>query len=582
MKVGEVSMLMVRKNSGVSGSTAELRSPEGGAAAASSRADRLSSTRRGMLAWLVERRLALLIGLFAALPVIVSTIHGLSEGWYPYGDRAVIAARAFNVLSSHSPLVGQYSAWSTVLTRPIYSPGPTLYWLLAIPAHFLPAAGFVVWMGVMNVLCVLGIILLCRRRGGVPLMVVTAIALVLMCRSLNSESFHDIWDPTAPLLPLTLLFYVAWSIACGEYRLLPVAALLASFIIETHLAFVVATLGVLVIAVVGLVLAKVPDTRALRRWSLGAVAVTAVCWLPAILNQVFRPPGNLYLIADAVLNRKGTLGLSAGWHTVARAIGIPPWWLRSPVNGTNRWYQVIGAPPLGTSITALLIIAAVATLLFVALRRRNVEIASLTAIALVLVAALGFSTSSTPTQGILALTVGYTLWWASSAGMFVWVALGYGAARLFGGPLPASVGRAARFVAVPVAGIVAIIVALGLPKDADRGEYRAFGTVAARIDAALPHPGTVLVTADSTLQGFELQTAVVWALQRHGATVLLPRAATGNLGSSFIVGNQHYDHEVTIAVGHEPSGQVLARVQVNRSAPITGHYVVSLRPGSAR
>ena len=329
-------------------------------------------------------------------------------------------------------------------------------------------------------------------------------------------------------------------------------------------------------------LAKVPDKRSLRRFSLGAVAVTAVCWLPAIINQVFRPPGNLYLIADAVLNRKGTLGLSAGWHTVAHAIGIPPWWLQSPVYGTNRWYQVIGAPGAGAAITAVLIIVGVAALLLVALRRRNAEIASLTAIALVIVAALGFSTASTPTEGILALTVGYTLWWASSAGMFVWVAFGYGAARLFGRPLPATVGRVARVVAVPAAALVAIVVALGLPKDADRGEYRAFGTVASRVGSALPHPGTVLVTADNTLQGFELQSAVVWALQRQGATVLLPRTATGNLGSSFLVGTRHYDHEVTIASGHEPAGQVIARVQVNRPAPITGSFVVSLLPGSAR
>src|SRR5207247_3138458 len=69
----------------------------------------------------------------AALPVIVSTIHAISERWIPYGDQAVIASQAYDVFTSHTPLLGQYSASYHLVSQPTYSLGPMLYWLLALP-----------------------------------------------------------------------------------------------------------------------------------------------------------------------------------------------------------------------------------------------------------------------------------------------------------------------------------------------------------------------------------------------------------------------------------------------------------------
>src|SRR4051812_31405055 len=77
-------------------------------------------------------------GLVASLPAILSTAHGLAVHSTPVGDDAVIAPRSYDVLTSHSPLVGQYSASSVVLGQPSHSLGPMLYWLLAVPARLGP------------------------------------------------------------------------------------------------------------------------------------------------------------------------------------------------------------------------------------------------------------------------------------------------------------------------------------------------------------------------------------------------------------------------------------------------------------
>ena len=56
-------------------------------------------------------------GLGAALPTAASAAGAVSAGVVPAGDRAVIALRAYEVFTSRTPLVGQYSASTAVAGR---------------------------------------------------------------------------------------------------------------------------------------------------------------------------------------------------------------------------------------------------------------------------------------------------------------------------------------------------------------------------------------------------------------------------------------------------------------------------------
>ena len=550
-----------------------------------------------------RRGLTLLAGLLATIPVIVSTVRALSEHWTPFGDRAVIAVRALDVFTLHSPLVGQYSAWSTILTRPIFSPGPLLYWLLAVPARWLGTSAMPIWIGVMNGVCVLGIVALARRRGGQILMFAAALALLLTLRSLPAENLHDPWDPSSPLLPVTLLFFLAWSLACGEYRLLPVSVLVASFAVQTHLAFLVPSVGMLVIAAVGLIAARgrlpvrlterlrlpaataVP-AGAVRPWALGALGVAAVCWALPIIQQIARPPGNMFLIAKAVLTRGGTLGNTAGWHALVRTVGVPPWWLRLPVSFFHRLLELAATPGVGTVLTSVLLLLSALGVLWLGLRRGRGDIASGAAIALVLPISVGLGTASTPTAGLLALTIGYTLWWASPAGMFSWLVLGWGAAGLLSGRrgrigsrLPSLPGASGAIVGLLAVGALAVAVAAGQSPDSDSGNYRPFRTVMTQLDAALPHPHTVLVTQDQTGGGFELGAAIVYELRRQGARVMVPAGDATVLGRWYRETHRRYDAHVLVGFGTVPAGRIIARVRVAKPASSIGTYTVALAPG---
>ena len=90
----------------------------------------------------------------AAIPVLVSTIHAVRAGWEPAGDDGIIVTRAWDVLTAHSPLVGQYSEAGTLTGHFVHSPGPLLYWLLALPARFGSTASIAVTMGAVNTLAI--------------------------------------------------------------------------------------------------------------------------------------------------------------------------------------------------------------------------------------------------------------------------------------------------------------------------------------------------------------------------------------------------------------------------------------------
>jgi hypothetical protein len=171
---------------------------------------------------LAARRLAapllvLATGAAAALPVIVATVHAVKDGWMPAADQAIIATRAYDVFTSHMPLVGQYTTAAGVIGHVTSDPGPMLYWLVAIPARFGSPASITVTMGAVNALAVVGCVALARRRGGRVLMFAVATGIAFMCRSLAAETFHDEWNASAGLFPLTLLIFVGWSLGCGDH-----------------------------------------------------------------------------------------------------------------------------------------------------------------------------------------------------------------------------------------------------------------------------------------------------------------------------------------------------------------------------
>jgi hypothetical protein len=517
-----------------------------------------------VLRWVAERRLVLAAGLAAALPIVVATIRLIVDRWAPIGDDALIAVRSFEVLSAHPPLVGMPSTGPTgVLDEQTYHLGPMLFGLLALPARFLGPSSLAVTTGLVGIASVMGSVALAHRRGGLPLMLAVAVAIPLMLASLPEEALVDIWNPAAPLMPFLLLIFVAWSLACGDHRLLPLIVLLASFAAQCHLIYAVPALGALAVGVGGLVLwARHRSVPGLRRWVLAATVVAAVCWAPPVIDELFHSPGNLSQLVRAGRADTASLGRHVAARSVIHTVGVPPWWLRDERGPLQRVVDLDHTPGALTVASAVLVLLGLAGAGVAAARRGRRDVVAAAVLGLVLCAAVGIAPASVPTGSFASL--GYGLWWASPLGMWVWVVLAWSALTL---ARPALGLRGRRAAVLGLAGVaataaVAVVVSLDEPP---AESFREMRTISARVDAAIDSERPVRVDAsypgEATFMGAGFQLGLVYSLLRDGRTVSAP--SLPDLGPRYAV-TRPGEQVVRLDVDRPPParGRELARFEV--------------------
>ena len=493
------------------------------------------------------------MGLCAAIPILASTLRALIDGWLPAGDQANIATRAYDVLTSHTPLVGQHSDATELTHHAVYSLGPMLFWLLAIPARLPYTGALIVTIGLVNCAAVVGATVLARRRGGLVLMYMAALAIVLMSRSLAPEVLHDVWNPAAGLFPFTLLIFLCWSIACGEHRLLILAVLSASFVVQCQFAFLAPSLGLLVIAIAGLLAGRllprarsrrgVPDrTAGLWRWALAAVLVAVICWAPPAIDQIRVRPGNLTVLAQTVKANRRNLGPRVGWHAVVLTVGVPPWWLTNPASPWQKKVEVREAPSVLAELSAVLALVGLLAVGSFGLARRRAELWSAALIALCLCASVAAIAAATPSGRLFAGTLAYTLWLASPAGMFVWLVLLWTPTQIIVGRLGRLRAGTRLAAAAALSGVAAVGTAVALAERPDEhlAEYRPLGTIFSAIDRTIPGGRTVLLPGGLGNQTFRFKMAARYALVRNRDRPLSP-GSDARLPSWYWLGRNRYD-----------------------------------------
>jgi hypothetical protein len=504
-------------------------------------------------------------GLGAAVPVIVATVNAVRDHWEPGADQAIIATRAYDVLSSHTPLVGQYTLAGEVVGQVTHGLGPMLYWLIALPARFGSPAAITITMGAVNALAVVGAVALARRRGGLVLMLATAIAIALMCRSLAAETFHDVWNPSAGLFPFLLLIFLCWSVACGEHRLLPATALVGSFVVQAHLMYLPPTAGLLAVAAIGLVVSRRGQRIALgwRTLALGlaTVLVVAACWIAPAIDELDHRPGNATLVVRSATAHAQTLGATVGWHATTRAVGWMPWWLHQPADRWTRKYDV--ALPAGTvrTATAIALLAALVVAATAGALRRRGDVTAAAVIGLVLSVALAVEASHTPVPRVLSATLGYTMWWGSQLGMWVWLVVGWcawllvaSAALALAGrvrrPTIGTRGRAAVMVAWSLLAIGLLATAGAIASDGAQPDehvalYRPIATIGSRLTTMFAAGQTVRLEGPLDVSPMPIKPALRYLLVRQGVRVVSPGASL-RLGEYYDV--DHLPYAATLYV----------------------------------
>jgi len=510
-------------------------------------------------------------GLVAAMPVLIATAQAFQLGWVASSDDGVIATRAFDVLSGHSPLVGQWTQASSLIDKPTYSPGPLLYWLVAVPAQ-LGSRAMLLTMGALSAACVVGAVAIAYRRGGQVLMLAAAVALALTCRSLPVEVPYDVWNTWAGVFSLVLSSFLAWSVGCGDVRLLPLLVAAESYVVQCSLSYVVPVLVGTSIGVGGLAAGRRGWSQAersrVRRWSVLAVLVGVVCWSAPLVEEVRDRPGNLELIHRLATDDHATAGLRVGWNNLTRVVGVPPSWTQAAPTFEGRLFA--GAPG-GTfrDVVTISIILALIGLIACAWRRRRRELVVALALGLGLCASVVAVAASVPAGSLGFAAAAYVLIWTSAAGMFVWLVLCWSAWVLLA-PAPlqgAAVHARLKLAALGTTAVVAVAVSVRPAEDPTRlppgnKDFPLIRDATARVVTAVGRDRDVLVKhVGHPAQTFE--TAIIYALRRHGVTPAVRRKyLVTQLGKQYSADSRRYRTVVTVGerLGRvTPAGQVLVR-----------------------
>jgi len=588
---------------------------------------------------LARRLLVLATGVLAALPVISSTVEAERAGWVPAGDDGIIATRGWDVLSSHTPLVGQYSeAGLVVHGQVMHSPGPMLYWLLALPARYGSVGSLAATMCVVNTLAIIACVALARRRGGLVLMFAAAFGISLMSQSLPGEAMHDIWNPAAGLFTFLALMFTGWSLACGEYRLLPLAALLGSFVVQTHLMYLAPTAVVLAVGLGGLAAWLLSGRLAARRaacapapaaagagaegegegeghgdghgvgegaprtqptpageqarvrrgrvwpWALAAAVIVCACWTAPVIDQLESSPGNFTMIARTVEHRGHTVGATVGWHALVRAVGVRPWWLYVPASEWERKLDVLHTPSSARTNSTLAVLATLGVVLLGGALRRRWDLCAAALIALGLCAVMVEQVANNPASRLLSETLGYTLWWGSELGLWVylvlfwavWLVLGWAARMVLArGSLTtrlrgrwAAGWRGTAAAASPalagLAGLALVGAAVASEQRPDSHvyEYRSIAATAAALERVLPGGAGVDFRFGALDIGTQpMEPALRFLLVRHGDRVMAP-GSFRRLGSYYELRGHPYRWVVYLDDGtrRAPHMRLVSRV----------------------
>lgn len=319
----------------------------------------------------------------------VGMVLALVDGWVPVGDDSFIELLVRDV-PSELPLTGVYSryGWS--------HPGPTLFYLLAIPYRLFGSASSGLLFGAMlgHLLAAVAMWWVARRIDRLTGMLVLCGASLVLATT-DAEVLRSPWNPYVGLVGSGLLVVLAWSAAsrlpAGLIWLLPLGTLLVQSHVVTAPLVVATTAVAAVVALAPRSGADLPawDAVGARPVALG-LGITALLWLPPVIQQLVQEPGNL----TELLLQRGTgspIGLGTASATMSQAFGalpsvldpgkladefIPmaataPWWLLVPLVGAAVAVRRRDRPHLrglvvvsGALVGCLLGIAAISDLLY--------------------------------------------------------------------------------------------------------------------------------------------------------------------------------------------------------------------------
>ena len=316
----------------------------------------------------------LLPAVVAALPAATACVRLLRARWLPIGDNGYFAVRARDVLTEHHPLLGAWSSGSQVVGVDVNNLGPIQLDLLWPFVKLLGLGpGTIVGVTLVNGLCAAGVAIVAHRRAGAVGAWLAAATAAALSWTLGTELLVEPRQHHALVLPFLLCLVLAWSLADGDTPLLPVAAVAATYVAQTHLTFLVPLGAVGVVALAAMVLRlrrPVEDTDArprVRGPALVTVVLLVLLWLQTVVEELQKGQGNVSSVWEAARTETEELGVDGGTRTLAAIVRPFVGWLPPGFAEFDPNRQTLSA---GTAALTLVVLGAALGALALVARRR--------------------------------------------------------------------------------------------------------------------------------------------------------------------------------------------------------------------
>ena len=250
---------------------------------------------------LFRRRPVVTSAAVVVLPLVVAVVAMLWKPWAPVLDLAMTEFRVRDVGGRFTPRIGLPGRIGDFPDQGSH-PGP---WSFYLVAPFYRLAGATAWgmqLGsvVVNSAAFVGVIVVGRRLAGTTGALAMAAVAALAIRGFGLDVLTHPWNPYFPLALWLLLLVCAWAVLAGDHRLAVVVAVCASVAAQTHVPYLLSCLLVSLLVLGALVRrwmrSEGAERAAVRRSTTIALGTTVVLWVPPLVDQWRRDPGNLTML----------------------------------------------------------------------------------------------------------------------------------------------------------------------------------------------------------------------------------------------------------------------------------------------
>lgn len=263
----------------------------------------------------------LLLGVIAALPMLVAGVVLAFKPWVPVLDMAMTEFRVRDVGGRHTPLVGLPGRIGDFPDQGSH-PGPWSFYLVA-PFHRL--AGSTAWgmelaSVVINSACVVLLVVMGRRRLGTPGAFVLAAVAAVAVRGYGLTVLTHPWNPYFPVLLWLVALVATWCVLAGDPWWAPVATSASIVAAQTHVPYLVNAI-VLNALVVGVLVTRWWRDRSIPRPLLATLGAATVLWLPPFAEQLRRGgDGNIAKLVDhfGAEQEEASIGFRAAFGLVTQ------------------------------------------------------------------------------------------------------------------------------------------------------------------------------------------------------------------------------------------------------------------------